>query len=282
MKYKTLIIDGPYLTHKSHSAPYRLSTSDGLDATIIHSFIRSLNYMRKKFNPEKIFITWESHGTDSWRKKEYPDYKSSTTPIARMYIDEIKDLQILLHLFGVKQYYSPRNEADDVIARLTTLEIKPILIHTTDKDIMQLVNDYVHIWTGKEIFDSEKVNEKYGVYPKYIPDLLALAGDKADNIKGIDGVGFKKASKMINKEGMIEQMGFSSCLSNITYSIDIRNRVIKNKRLTQLNYNCNLLEIPHPDFKTEFTIETLMDKYNLKKMKEKIEEYKLMGEDNGN
>jgi len=282
MKYKTLIIDGPYLTHKSHSAPYRLSTSDGLDATIIHSFIRSLNYIRKKFKPEKIIITWESHGTESWRKKEYSDYKSSSTPIARMYIDEIKDLQILLHLFGVKQYYSPRNEADDVIAKLTNVEIKPVLIHTTDKDIMQLVNGYVHVWSGKDIFDSEKVKEKYGVEPMYIPDLLAIAGDKSDNIKGVDGIGFKKASKIINKEGSVENMTFFSCSRNMGYSEEIKKRVLKNKKLTKLNTNCELIEVPNSDFKTEHTIESLLDKYNLKKMKEKIDEYKLMGENNGN
>lgn len=282
MQYKTLIIDGPYLTHKSHSSPYHLSTSDGLDATIIHSFIRSLNFIRKKFNPNKIIITWESHGTESWRKKQYPDYKTSKTPLARMYIDEIKDLQLLLHLFGIKQYYSPRNEADDVIAKLTNIEEKPIVIHTTDKDIMQLVDGNIHIWTGKDIFDSEKVKEKFGVEPKYIADLLAIAGDKSDNIQGIRGIGFKKAAKLINKDGLVEKMSFFSCSRNMGYTMEIKERVLKNKRLTQLNMNCELLEVPNPDFKTDQTIESIMDKYKLKQMKEKIEEYKLLGNNNGN
>jgi len=277
MKYKTLIVDAPYLVHKSHSAPYHISTSDGLDATIIHTATRSLNFLRKKFEPESIILAWESHGTESWRKKMYPNYKTTKIPLAKMYIDEINDFRLLLHLLGVRQYYSPRNEADDVIAKLSISEIKPIIIHTTDKDMMQLVNDYVHVWTGKEIFDSEKVKEKYGVEPKHIPDLLALAGDKADNIKGIDGVGFKKAAKIINKEGMIEQMGFSTCKSNMTYCMSIRDMVLKNKRLTQLNFNCELLKIPNPDFKTEHTIESIMSKYKLKQMKEKIDEYKLLG-----
>ena len=273
MQYKTLIVDGPYFIHRAHSAPYHLSTKDGLDATIIHTATRSLNFLRKKFNPDKIILTWESHGTESWRRKQNPNYKETKIPLAQKFIDEIKDFQTLLYLFKVKQFYAPRNEADDVIAKLTTLEKRPIIIHTTDKDIMQLITNDIHIWTGKEIVNEEKVREKFKVEPKYIPDLLAIAGDTADNIQGIKGVGYKKAAKLINEFGMVEQM---SIFGNLSNSIKIQEQVLKNKRLTQLNMNCELHEVPNKDFKTDHTIESIMDKYNLKQMKEKIEEYKLL------
>lgn len=98
MDYKYLLVDGPYLAHRSYLAPYRLYTDTGVDGTMIHSFMRTLNSLRKKYHPEKIIITWESHGTESWRRKEYPKYKPSSKKHTKVFWNNIKDVQTLLHL----------------------------------------------------------------------------------------------------------------------------------------------------------------------------------------
>ena len=261
--YKTIIVDGPYIAHRSYDAPYKLTTPDGLDATLIHGFIRSLNARRKECNPERIIIAWESPGTPSWRKKLYPLYKQTRGRLNNNFISSQTDLQILLHLFGVKQYFSPTNEADDVIATLVKRHNKSdTLIYSNDKDLTQLIGDNCHMHNGKEIMTSEKVKNKFGVYPKDIPRYLAIVGDNSDNIKGIDGIGPKKAMQYIYGDENLDRY---------------KNKVTLNEKLTTLNSNCKLEELK-PD--TTHTIKSLLDKYKLNSIKEKIREYELLGEKN--
>jgi len=261
-----MIVDGPYLAHRSYSAPYKLTTKDGKDATMIHSFMRSLNAVYKKVKPKETIVAWESHGTTSWRREIYPAYKPSKS-IDIQYVNQLKDVQILLYLFGVKQYTAPKNEADDVIAKLVKINKHNTIIFTVDKDIMQLVNDNCHVFNDKtkEIFDISKVKEKFGIYPFQIPDLLAIVGDKADNIEGIEGYGYKKSIKILKEYGMIES------ISNKEPVNKYRTKLIINKRLTRLNDNCQLEKYT---FNGTKTIESILDKYELVKMKENINQYK--------
>ena len=265
MKYDTLIVDGPYLSHRSFCAPFHLTTKSGLDSTMMHTFMASLKTLKTKFEPNEIIFTWESHGTPSWRRAILPTYKPSKDRV-EPFIQQIKDLQMLLYLLGYKQWYSPSNEADDVIATLSKGIDKLKLIFTVDKDIMQVINPLVHIYTGKEIMVESKVKDKYGVYPHQIPDLLAIMGDSADNIDGIKGYGPKKALEVLKKYGFIEK------ISNDDPINVHRVKLLLNKRLTQLNKSATLEEIT---FDTKTTINDILDKYELKKIKENIKDYKL-------
>jgi len=268
MNYDILLVDGPYLAHRSFLAPFRLVTKDGKDATMIQAFIRSLNATRKKFNSQ-IIVTWESHGTPSWRRELYPSYKPSH-PIDMQYVSQLKDLQILLYLLNVPQYSAANNEADDVLATLKyDTTYLNVLIYTVDKDIMQLIDDHCHIYHDKtkKIFTETEVKEKFSVPPKLIPDLLAIMGDKADNIQGLNGYGNKKAVKLLEKYGDIESIK--------ELDKESTDRITKNKVLTLLNKKCKLRKAT---YNGEETIESILDKYELKKMKESIEEYKLMGD----
>lgn len=266
MKYDTLIIDGPYLSHRSFCAPFHLATKDGLDSTMMHTFMASLKTLKNKFEPKEIIFTWESHGTPSWRREILPTYKPAK-PVDNQFISTIGDLKILLYLLGYKQVMAAKNEADDVIATLSVGADKTKLIFTVDKDIMQVVNPLVHIYTGKEIMDESKVKEKFGIYPHQIPDLLAIMGDKADNIDGIKGYGPKKALEVLKKYGFIEKIPNSEPLNRY------RVKLLLNKRLTQLNEEATLEEIT---FDTPTTINEILDKYELKKIKENIDDYKLV------
>ena len=255
---------------------------------MIQAFIRSLNATRKKFNPKQIIITWESHGTPSWRRELYPSYKPSQH-IDMQYVSQLKDLQILLYLLGVSQYSAANNEADDVLATLVyneryqdreireddlivakSLSLKNILIYTVDKDIMQLVDEHCFIYhdKAKKIYDINEVFLKFNIHPKLIPDLLAIVGDKADNIQGLNGYGNKKTVKLLEKYDNIES------IAEEEIGKEAKEIILKNKKLTLLNKQCTLRKAT---YNGEATIESIMDKYELKKMKESIEEYKLMG-----
>lgn len=266
-----LLIDGPYLAHRSYHAPYRLVSSKGLDGTMFNSFIRTMNALRKAYTPDRFVVAWESHGTSSWRKAMYKEYKSHVQGRTVVFWNGIKDIQMFLHLLGVEQYYSPENEADDVIATLVHNGISKSLIFTTDKDMMQLVNDNCKLCDVESVIGQDDVMKKYGVKPEQIPDLLAVWGDKADNIEGIKGYGVKKASVLINKYGCTERIPSDDSISKYQNHIKI------NKKLTTLNSKCHLKPIPSSDFKTKETVESILDKYEFKKMKENLPEIILMG-----
>lgn len=268
-----MLIDGPYLAHRSVGAPYRLTTSTGLDATLIHGFMRALNSLRKKFQPEKIIVAWESYGTTSWRRKMYPEYKRKRGKTTSVFWSGVKDVQLFLHLLGIEQYFSSGNEADDVISKLAVNDCinETVVIFTTDKDLMQIVDNRCHVYNGKEIFDAEKVKEKYRVMPKQIPDLLAVWGDVSDNIDGIVSYGLIKTSKLLEKYGSVDNIPESSTVYKY------QSKMLFNKKLTTLNSNCALSPIPSKNFKTDESIDTLLEKYELKQMKKDIAEYQLVG-----
>jgi 5'-3' exonuclease len=101
------------------------------------------------------------------------------------------------HIFGVQGY-----EADDIIATIcewSESQAHHLTIYSADKDLMQLVSPNTHVISTatRDKYDEAKVEEKFGVPPCLISDLLALIGDKSDNIPGIKGVGPKTASKWL-------------------------------------------------------------------------------------
>jgi DNA polymerase-1 len=271
MEYKTLIVDGPYLAHRSSSAPFKLTTSTGLNSTMIHTFLVTLNSLYKRFHPSQTIIAWESHGTQSWRKAIQPTYKQKRTTLSNEYITELHDLQIILHLLKITQYYSSGNEADDVIATLVQDQKNlPSIIFTVDKDLMQLINRDVLIWDGTEFVDFEGVRGKFGIIPSLIPDLLSLWGDTSDGIEGIKGIGIVKAMRAIDKYGTVDMIPFNDPL------YQYREYYLQNKQIATLKKDCVLSPVPNSDFKTDKTIENLLDKYELRKIKENLNLYKII------
>lgn len=273
MNKNKVIIDGPYLARKSYAAPFKLTTSTGLNSTMIFTFLRTLKSICDKTKPTEVLVGWESHGTKSWRTRLYPNYKQRTRcKISKEFWDYLYDVQLFLYFLGIKQFFSSENEADDVIGKLVKLSKCENIIYTTDKDIMQLVNDDTIVFDGKTKYDAEKVKEKFLVEPKYIPDLLAIWGDVSDNIEGVKGYGLRKSARVVNRYGFIENIPQTESVSKY------KNKMLFNKKLVTINSNCNIEPIPSNNFKTTETIETLLEKYELNSIKKDIDQYRNLGE----
>ena len=104
-----------------------------------------------------------------------------------------------------------RFEADDVIgtlARKAAEASHPVYVVSSDKDMMQLVNDKVQILNPPKdnlICDAAKVEEILGVPPERVIDVMALRGDAIDNIPGAPGIGDKGSVEIIKRFGTVEQ-----------------------------------------------------------------------------
>ena len=85
---------------------------------------------------------------------------------------------------------------------------REVVISTGDKDMAQLVNDHVTLINtmNNTTMDHDGVVNKFGVPPTLIIDLLALMGDKVDNIPGVAGVGEKTATALLQHLGGVDSI----------------------------------------------------------------------------
>jgi DNA polymerase-1 len=119
--------------------------------------------------------------------------------------------------YGISQVEAPNFEADDVIATMATRALSEGLdvnVLSGDKDLMQLVTDGDGSSPSIQLIDPmkkdrtayEQVIEKWSVTPHQLGDVLALAGDSADNVPGVKGIGPKTAAKLINEFGSLSNL----------------------------------------------------------------------------
>lgn len=222
MKADILIVDGRHALWRTSDAFKMLSVELGgeiIGTGGIYGFLCLMIRIHQRYGGRTI-IAWE--GVNNFRKKLYPDYKNKGD-MDEEQILMIKDmreqerrLKGILRLLGVEQYCGINCEADDVIGRLSKEHAEDeetlVIIYSGDSDLRQLVQDNIIVvspgYQGSKdiIYDKERVLTKHEVIPGYIADLKALAGDSSDNVPGVTGIGPKKAAKLINEYGVVEDV----------------------------------------------------------------------------
>ncbi len=214
MNKKFCIVDGTAQIYRSYYAVKGLSTSKGFPTNAIYGFVNILNKILKDIQPDYICVVFDSP-TPNFRHVLYKEYKATRTKPAEDMILQIAKIKDIVSALGIKILEINGFEADDIIATIVDRfsDKCEFIIVSSDKDIMQLVNDNVRLLDVKtnEYIDKSKVIEKLGVEPSLIPSYLALVGDNVDNIKGIQGIGPKKALEILKEniplEKLIEEPG---------------------------------------------------------------------------
>jgi 5'-3' exonuclease len=152
-------------------------------------------------------------GRDNWRKQVYAEYKSARAakPMDEAKIAALKTMPGLWESFGVKVMHYNTFEADDVIATLCARfgDEAELVTIATDKDMMQLVEQLEGGPTQYDprpnkanecvYYDAAKVEEKLGVPPHRVAELLAIMGDASDSVPGIKGIGRVQAINAIKQ-----------------------------------------------------------------------------------
>ncbi len=158
----------------------------------------------------------------SFRNDLYPDYKAHRPPIPLDLVPQFDLINKAVKAYGMVQIQAPGFEADDVIATLATVgsqtEGLDVRIFSGDKDLMQLVTEdddndeteegMVHMvdpMTSK-VWNHDMVMDKWGVKASQLGDVLALAGDAADNVPGVPGIGPKIAAQLLQEFGSLESL----------------------------------------------------------------------------
>jgi DNA polymerase-1 len=216
MKKRLLLIDGHAIVFRAYYAfPASLTTKKGEQINAVYGFASILLSVIKELKPSHITVAFDLD-EPTFRHIEYVGYKAQRPEVEEeltAQIDRVKDVVKVLNIpiFEVEGF-----EADDVIGTLARQGNKEkdleIVIVTGDQDAMQLINDGVKVFVpgrGKQsakMYGEKEVRERYGLEPKQIIDLKALAGDPSDNIPGVKGVGPKTATELLKKFLTVERV----------------------------------------------------------------------------
>ena len=217
---KLFIIDGMALIYRSYYAMIKnpLLSSTGLNTSAIYGFINSLFKLLKDEKPDYLSVVLDTKAK-TFRHKMYNKYKATRKPMPEDLSEQLIPLYTILKTLNIPLYKKDGFEADDIIGTISdyyTEKNVDVYIYSSDKDLMQLVNDNVFVFSPgnsfvkSKIYNKEEVYHKWNVFPDQIIDYLSLLGDVSDNIPGVRGVGKKTASKL-----MAEFHSFENLYNNI-------------------------------------------------------------------
>ena len=205
-----ILVDGSsYLFRAFHGMP-PMSNSQGQATHAIYGVINMLKSLLNTYQPTHIGVVFDAKGK-TFRDDIYPEYKANRPPMPDDLRSQIAPLHAIIKAMGLPLLVEDNVEADDVIGTLckkASAKGIPTLVSTGDKDMAQLVNEHVTLINTMTnvVMDPAGVVEKFGVGPELIIDLLALQGDKVDNIPGVPGVGAKSALGLLQGIGGIEDI----------------------------------------------------------------------------
>lgn len=226
MLKKAYLVDGSGYIFRAFYAIAPLSTTAGFPTNALFGFTRMLVKLISQFDSEHVAILFDA-GRETFRNEMYSEYKANRDVCPPELVEQMPYFRELAEALGLPILEQPGLEADDLIATLTERlrgEGFEVVIVTGDKDLMQLVSDYVKIWDTMRDrwFTPKEVKEKLGVGPELVVDYLALTGDASDNIPGLSGVGPKTATQLIEKYGGVEKI--IAAAKEIEGDSTIRNR----------------------------------------------------------
>ena len=208
-----------------------MSTKTGLPTAAIYVFVNMLRKLRDDFSPEYLAAVFDVAGptfrdeqaeavttirkfdikTQTFTEVEYKGYKANRAAMPEDLVQQVPYIRRALEAYRIPILEVIRFEADDVIgtlARKAAEASHPVYVVSSDKDMMQLVNDQVQILNPPKdnlICDAAKVEEILGVPPERVVDVMALRGDAIDNIPGAPGIGDKGSVEIIKRFGTVEQ-----------------------------------------------------------------------------
>jgi DNA polymerase-1 len=208
-----------------------MSTKSGLPTAAIYVFVNMLRKLRQDFSPEYLAAVYDVAAptfrdqqaeaitsvrkfdikTQTFTEVEYKGYKANRAAMPEDLAQQLPYIRRALEAYQIPILELAGFEADDLIgtlARKAAEASHTVYVVSSDKDMMQLVNDKVQILNPPKdnlICDAAKVEEILGVPPERVIDVMALRGDAIDNIPGAPGIGDKGSVEIIKRFGTVEQ-----------------------------------------------------------------------------
>lgn len=205
-----LIIDALNVIRRIHEAIPEPDSEEKV-ADTIKSSLSSFKRALKTHRPTHAVAVFD-HGGRTWKHDLYDAYQANRKPMPQPLRDGLLTLKHELHDIGLHWIAIEGIEADDAIAALVDkwcqYSAERAIILSTDKDFLQLISEQVCVYDHfKDVWrDCAYVQEKFGVTPSQMGDLLALMGDAVDGVPGVDKVGCKTAATLLRINGNLDRL----------------------------------------------------------------------------
>lgn len=227
-----------------------MSTRTGIPTAAVYVFVNMLNRLRKDFSPEYLAAVFDVSApllrdeqakalttirkfnikTQTFDAVEYAGYKANREAMPLDLAQQVPYIRRALDALRIPMLHYEGYEADDVIGTLAkdaAAAGHSVYIVSSDKDMMQLVNDHVRVLNpAKEnlVLDRAGVFATLGVQPEQVIDVMALRGDAIDNIPGAPGIGDKGSVELIQQYGSVEAaLDHASEVKRKTYRESLEN-----------------------------------------------------------
>ena len=193
-----ILVDGSsYLYRAFHALP-PLTNSSGQATGAVKGVISMIRRLLKDYPGSPVAVVFDAKGK-TFRDDMFPEYKAQRPPMPDELREQIEPIHGIVRAMGLPLLCVEGVEADDVIgtlARQAAAQSRPVVISTGDKDMAQLVDEHITLVNTMTdlVLNVAGVEQKFGIPPGLVIDLLALMGDKADNIPGVPGVGEKNGA----------------------------------------------------------------------------------------
>ncbi|HEX7422620.1 MAG TPA: DNA polymerase I [Terriglobales bacterium] len=267
-KGRIFLIDTMSFIFRAYHAMARqrpMSTKTGVPTAATYVFVNMLRKLRDDFSPEYLAAVFDVGAptirnqeaeaittirkfdikTQTFKEVEYGGYKANRAEMPGDLAQQIPYIRLALEGYRIPILQLEGYEADDVIgtlARKAAAESYPVFVVSSDKDMLQLVNDKVQVLNPPKdnlICDAAKVEEILGVPPSKVVDVMALRGDAVDNIPGAPGIGDKGSVELIQRFGSVEQaLEHAAEVEKKTYRESLQNNrdnILRSKQLVTID-----------------------------------------------
>ncbi len=203
-----VLVDGSsYLYRAFHALP-PLTNSSGQATGAVKGVISMIRRLHKDYPDSPLAVVFDAKGK-TFRDDMFPQYKAQRPPMPDELREQVEPIHAIVRAMGLPLLCVEGVEADDVIgtlARQAAARGRPVVISTGDKDMAQLVDEHITLVNTMTdtVLDVAGVEQKFGIPPQLVIDLLALMGDKSDNIPGVPGVGEKTALGLLQGLGGLD------------------------------------------------------------------------------
>jgi DNA polymerase I len=247
-----------------------MSTKKGVPTAATYVFVNMLRKLRADFNPEYLAAVFDVAGptfrdeqakavtsirkfdikTQTFKDVDYLGYKAQRAEMPHDLAQQVPYIRRALEAYRIPILESQGFEADDVIGTLgrkAAAEGYQVFVVSSDKDMLQLVNDKVCVLNPPKdnlICDAGKVEEILGVRPEQVIDVMALRGDSIDNIPGAPGIGDKGSVEIIKRFGTLENaLDHAEEVERKTYRESLLNNkdtILWSKQLVTIDQNVDI------------------------------------------
>ncbi|HET7872812.1 MAG TPA: DNA polymerase, partial [Terriglobales bacterium] len=272
-KGRVFLVDAMSFIFRAYHAMARqrpMSTKTGVPTAATYVFVNMLRKLRADFHPEYLAAVFDVAGptfrdehaktvttirkfdlkTQSFKEVAYEGYKAQRAAMPPDLAQQVPFIRRALEAYRIPILEQQGFEADDVIgtlARKAAEQSYSVFVVSSDKDMLQLVNDKVCVLNPPKdnlICDAAKVEEILGVRPEQVIDVMALRGDSIDNIPGAPGIGDKGSVDIINRFGTLENaLAHAAEVERKTYRESLENNqetILWSKQLVTIDQNVEI------------------------------------------